>query len=172
VAAALGRPLERDAVRGVAAEVEIPGRLEQVGEDPPTYIDAAHNAEGMEALAAALPELSAGRPVVAYLAVMADKDAEAMIAAVAPVISAAITTEPPLDRVAMTRPGAAAHPAPDLAARLHGHGVEAEAVPDARSAAVRAAELARERGGIVVAAGSHYGLRAVREAASVRPFRP
>ena len=169
VAAALGRPLERDVVARVAAELEIPARLERVGEDPPAYIDAAHNAEGMGALAAALPELAQGRPVVACLAVMADKDAEAMIAALAPALSAAVTTEPPLDRAAMARPGATAHPALALAAMLDGRGVETEAVPDAHAAAARAAELARARGGIVVAAGSHYLLRAVREAASVKP---
>ena len=47
VAAALGRPLEREVVARVAAEVEVPARLERVGSDPPAYIDAAHNAEGM-----------------------------------------------------------------------------------------------------------------------------
>jgi hypothetical protein len=46
--------------------------------------------------------------------------------------------------------------------------VQAEAVPDSRKAAIRAADLARECGGLVVAAGSLYLLRAVREAASVR----
>ena len=168
VAAALGRPLEREVVARVAAETEIPARLEQVGEDPPTFIDAAHNAEGMEALAAVLPELAAGHPVIACIAVMADKDAEAMIAALAPALAAAVTTEPPLERVAMTRPGASAHSASALAALLGASGVEAEGVAEARAAVIKAAGLARARGGIVVAAGSHYLLRAVRQAASVK----
>ena len=63
----------------VAAELMIPGRLELVSEDPPTFLDAAHNPDGAAALAEALPEVSGGRPVFACLAILADKDAEAMM---------------------------------------------------------------------------------------------
>ncbi len=62
--------LDRERMRAVAVEIEIPGRLELVGEDPPTYLDAAHNPDGAGALAEALPGVVAGRPVVACLAIL------------------------------------------------------------------------------------------------------
>ena len=58
-----------------AATVTVPGRLERVAEDPPTFLDAAHNPDGAAALAEALPAVAAGRRVVACLAILADKDA-------------------------------------------------------------------------------------------------
>ena len=44
-------------VARVAATLPIPGRLEQIAEHPPTFIDAAHNPDGAAALAEALPAL-------------------------------------------------------------------------------------------------------------------
>ena len=55
--------------------VPIPGRLERIAERPPTYIDAAHNPDGVAALAEALPAVVGERRVVACLAILADKDA-------------------------------------------------------------------------------------------------
>ena len=46
----------------VAAELTVPGRLEQIADDPPVFLDAAHNPDGAAALAEALPELAAGSP--------------------------------------------------------------------------------------------------------------
>ena len=46
-----------------------------IAESPPTFLDAAHNPDGAAALAEALPDVAGGRPVVACLAVLADKDA-------------------------------------------------------------------------------------------------
>ncbi len=43
-------------------EPEIPGRLERVADEPPTFLDAAHNPDGAAALAEALPEVAGGRP--------------------------------------------------------------------------------------------------------------
>ncbi len=90
--------LDPGRVRAVAAEIEIPGRLELVGDDPPVFLDAAHNPDGARALAEALPEAAAGRPVVAVLAILADKDARAMIAALAPTLAAAVCTQLPRGR--------------------------------------------------------------------------
>ena len=84
--------VDRARVAAVAAGVEIPGRLERVGSDPPAYLDAAHNPDGARALAEALPGLACERPVIACLAVLADKDARAMIQALAPVLTHAVCT--------------------------------------------------------------------------------
>ncbi len=72
--------LDPGRVARVAAMVPIPGRLERVAAQPPTFLDAAHNPDGAAALAEALPAVSEGRRVVACLAILADKDAAAMIA--------------------------------------------------------------------------------------------
>ena len=76
--------LDSDRVAEVAATLTIPGRLEQIAERPPTLIDAAHNPDGAAALAEALPALAAGRPVIACLAILEDKDAAAMVAGPGP----------------------------------------------------------------------------------------
>jgi dihydrofolate synthase/folylpolyglutamate synthase len=164
--AALG-PLGDDVARRVAETLEVPARLELIADDPMTYIDAAHNAQGMEALAASLPQIAEGRPAVGCVAVMADKDAPAMMAALAPALARAVVTEPPLERAAMARPGAKAHPAAELARMLGDAGLEADVEGDPAAALRRARELAREAGGVVIAAGSHYLLEVVR-AASVK----
>ncbi len=91
-------PLDPALAAEVAATLTVPGRLERLPGAPPTYIDAAHNPDGARALAEALPEVAAGRPVTAVLAILAEKDAEGMIAALAPVLDRAICTELPADR--------------------------------------------------------------------------
>jgi dihydrofolate synthase/folylpolyglutamate synthase len=148
----------------VAAELTVPGRLEQVATHPPAFIDAAHNAEGAAALAEALSEIAAGRTVVACLAILRDKDAEAMIAALSPVLDRAVCTE--LDPTVLAHrglPEAASHSAAALARACEAAGLAATAEPDF-TAAVRLARLlaAEERHGMLVVSGSHYALRPAR----------
>ena len=57
----------------------IPGRLEKVSSDPPVYFDVAHNRPGAAALAESVPEIAGGRPVIATIGVLADKDATGML---------------------------------------------------------------------------------------------
>jgi dihydrofolate synthase/folylpolyglutamate synthase len=157
----------------VAAAVEIPGRLERVGVDPPVYLDAAHNPDGAAALAEALPEVVGERPVVAVLAVLADKDAQAMIQALAPTLSRVVCTEIP-------SPPAADGPqsaqmgrfearrrrlgAGELTRVCEEAGVPVEAKADFAAAVARGRELALEAGGVLLVAGSHYALAPAREA--------
>jgi dihydrofolate synthase/folylpolyglutamate synthase len=149
----------------VAAAMVVPGRLERVAEDPPSFLDAAHNPDGAAALAEALPEVSDGRPVVGCLAMLADKDAAAILDALAPALAAAVCTELPPERLrASGRPGSHAHPAPDLAALCDARGLEALSVPEPERAVAACRELARERGGLALAAGSHYLLGVARAA--------
>lgn len=151
-------------VEQVAATLPIPGRLEQVAEHPPTFIDAAHNPDGAAALAEALPALSAGRRVVACLAILADKDAAAMIQALAPALTHAICTQLPADGPkSHAGGGISAHrpsvPARDLARMCREAGVGAEAEADFAVALGRASALAAEAPeGVLLVAGSNYGL--------------
>lgn len=156
--------LELSLVADVAAGLQIPGRLERVAERPPIYLDAAHNPDGAAALAEALPALTGGRPVVACLAILADKDAEAMIRALAPALERAVCTE--LPRAALEshgRPGAHSHSAAELAAACERVGLPAEAEPSFEAALRRVAELAAKTPeGALLVAGSHYAIAPAR----------
>ncbi|HEX5712581.1 MAG TPA: cyanophycin synthetase, partial [Solirubrobacterales bacterium] len=149
--------LDPAAVARVAATLTVPGRLERIAAEPPVLIDAAHNPDGARALAEALPAAAAGRRVVACLAVLADKDAAAMVAALAPVLDRAICTESPAPRAVL--------PADELAAVCAQAGLLAEAEPDFARALQRARELAAEPpSGVVLVAGSHYSIAPARAA--------
>jgi dihydrofolate synthase/folylpolyglutamate synthase len=162
----LERALDPAKVARVAAELPIPGRLEQIAQAPPTYVDAAHNPDGVAALAQSVPALAAGRRVVACLAILADKDAEAMVAGLAPLLERAVCTEVPAAALAAHgRPGSRSRPASELAGICEAAGVGAEAEPDFASALARARAAASSTPeGFVLVAGSHYGIAPAREA--------
>lgn len=160
--------LDPETVAAVAASVEVPGRLERIGERPPTFLDAAHNPDGAAALAEALPAVVEGRRVVACLAILADKDAAAMIAALAPALDAAVCTEVPAAALqSHGRPGARSRPAAELAALLEAAGVRAEPEPDLDAAIGRAHDLAGEPPeAALLITGSHYAIAPARTALS------
>ncbi len=158
--------LEAGAVTAVAASLTVPGRLERVGEDPPVFIDVAHNPDGAAALAEGLGEIAAERPVVACVAALSDKDAGAMMRALAPLLSEVICTE--LDSSALESrglPGIASHSAAKLAAACEEAGLAAEQVPDFKAAVLRGRDLAADLpGGVLLITGSHYVLAPARAA--------
>jgi dihydrofolate synthase/folylpolyglutamate synthase len=84
--------LDDEAVRAAAAETLVPGRLQQVGDTPDTFLDGAHNPGGMAALAEALPDVVGDRRLVACLAVLDDKDAAEMLRALLPHVDVAVLT--------------------------------------------------------------------------------
>lgn len=155
----LGR-LDPDATAQVAGAITVPGRLEPIAEHPPTYLDAAHNAAGAAALARSLPEVAAGRRVVACLAILADKDAGEMVSALAPVLDRVVCTELPAAALeGHGRPGARSRPAAELAAICARVGLQAEAEPGFETALRRARELAAaDPEGLLIVAGSHYAI--------------
>ena len=163
-AAAFLGGLDRDRAAEVAASVAVPGRLERIGERPPVFVDAAHNPAGAAALAASLPALAAGRRLVACLAILADKDAEAMVAALAPALERAVCSELPAAALeGHGRPGARSLPAADLAALCEQAGLAAEAEPGFDAALRRARAIASEPPeGAVLVAGSHYAIAPAR----------
>ena len=155
---AIAGPLSRGLVEDVADRLELHGRMELVPGDPPAVLDAAHNPDGARALAEALGEMEGERPVVACLAVLADKDAPALIAALAPRLDAAVLTELPATELAGAgRPVTSTHDPGQLAAIARAAGVrEVEVIRDPDVAVARARELARERSGVALVSGSHY----------------
>jgi dihydrofolate synthase / folylpolyglutamate synthase len=140
--------LSHEAVTAAAADVRVPGRLQQIGSRPLTLLDGAHNPEGMRALAESLPEVTAGRhPVIAALSILDDKDAAGMLAVLMPACDALILTGSQNPR---------ALPPPtlqSLARQLHGP--PGEVVGDPHRALARARELAGPAG-VVIATGSIY----------------
>jgi dihydrofolate synthase / folylpolyglutamate synthase len=86
------RPLDADVVREGFASVVVPGRLERLRSAPSVFVDAAHNPHGARALAAALDSEFDFRRLVAVVAVMADKDATGILAALEPVVAEVVIT--------------------------------------------------------------------------------
>jgi len=87
------RALPADTVRDAFASVTSPGRLERVRTAPSVFLDAAHNPHGASALAVALAEEFDFRKLVGVVAVMADKDAAGVLAALEPVLHEVVITQ-------------------------------------------------------------------------------
>ena len=146
----LGRPV--DARR--AGEVRVPGRLERRGEAPLEIWDGAHNVAGVGYLLARLPR----REWVLVLSILADKDADRMLAAFSALGRHVIATASPHPR---------ALPASELARRARAFFARVEAIEEPARALARAREAAGEDGAVLVS-GSLYLLAAL---AAVRPAR-
>jgi dihydrofolate synthase/folylpolyglutamate synthase len=85
--------LDIDLVRGAFAAVRSPGRLEAVRSAPTILLDAAHNRHGVQALVTAVGEAFDFRRLVAVVAVLADKDAAAMLELLEPVVDEVVVTQ-------------------------------------------------------------------------------
>jgi dihydrofolate synthase/folylpolyglutamate synthase len=127
--------------------VQVPGRLQVVERDPLTILDGAHNPSGMRAVVDALPEVIAGRPVVAVVSILDDKDAASMLDALLPACAAVVFTRA---RNPRAHSPATLH---SLAGQLGMDGAEIE--PDSRRALHRARTIAGSSGA-VLATGSIY----------------
>ena len=143
-AAFLGE-LDEQAVALAAAEVELPGRLQVIGEAPPVLLDGAHNPDAAGALAQSVGVAAGGRPLTAVIAVLDDKDAEAMLSVLLPLCERVVYTA--VDNPRSLPPAALAA----IGERLDGP--PAQIVGDARAALERARALAGA-GGAVLATGS------------------
>jgi dihydrofolate synthase/folylpolyglutamate synthase len=86
------RQLDIDTVRAGFAATTSPGRLERMRTAPTVFIDAAHNPAGATALAQALQEEFDFRYLVGVVSVMADKDVDAILAALEPVFDQIVVT--------------------------------------------------------------------------------
>ncbi|MDR1713250.1 MAG: bifunctional folylpolyglutamate synthase/dihydrofolate synthase [Coriobacteriales bacterium] len=92
--AALGQPLDTRAAKAAFATVRTPGRFELLRTTPPLLIDAAHNPQSAQVLAEALLAPNCPLPLdTLLLAVLADKDATGIIAALAPLFKHLAVTQ-------------------------------------------------------------------------------
>lgn len=143
--------LSEEAVTAAAADVRVPGRLQQIDGAPMTLVDGAHNVDGMRALAESLPEVTAGRrPVIAVLSILDDKDAAGMLAAV----GAGGVRIDALVLTSSQNPRALPPPTLESLARQL-QGPPGEVVGDPFRALARARDLAGPEG-VVIVAGSLY----------------
>jgi dihydrofolate synthase / folylpolyglutamate synthase len=90
--AGASRQLDVSAVREGFAAATSPGRLERVRTAPTILLDGAHNPQGMAATVAALQEEFAFSRLVAVFAVLADKDAAALLDLLEPAVDAVVVT--------------------------------------------------------------------------------
>lgn len=145
-ARALLGDLDDEAVARAAAGTAVPGRFDVVAERPVTVFDGAHNPDGMRALAAALPAFLDGRRLVACVSILEDKDAAAMLAALAPLCAELVLTTARNPRAVAATELVAAVPSDCPAVRI-------EPAPHAALAAAR--EAAGDEG-VVLVTGSLY----------------
>ncbi|MGI5970102.1 MAG: bifunctional folylpolyglutamate synthase/dihydrofolate synthase [Oscillospiraceae bacterium] len=96
---------EEDLRRGLET-VSWPGRLELVSEAPPVILDAAHNRSGFDALIESMGELFPGKSVTAVCGMLADKEYEYCIKALAKICRRFVAVAPPSPRA--LEPGKAA----------------------------------------------------------------
>jgi dihydrofolate synthase/folylpolyglutamate synthase len=129
----LGTTLEGD------VEILLPGRFEQVGED---VFAGAHNPAGVTWLSERLPR----QDYVVVASILADKDAETMLAALAPVGRALVAT---------SSHSARALAADELASRAAPFFEAVESIADPGEALARARALAGDDGAVLVT-GSLY----------------
>ncbi|MEU8392971.1 folylpolyglutamate synthase/dihydrofolate synthase family protein [Micromonospora sp. NPDC048842] len=130
------RQLDIEAVREGFASTSSPGRLERVRNAPTILLDGAHNPHGMKATVTALQEEFAFSKLVAVIGVLADKDAEALLELLEPVVDQVVVTRNTSPRAMPTEELAA------LAAEIFGEErvASAEEMPDAIELAVAMAE--------------------------------
>jgi dihydrofolate synthase/folylpolyglutamate synthase len=134
--------LDRRVDPGPAERVRLPGRLERKGDRPLELWDGAHNIAGIGYLLPRLPN----RRFTIVVSILADKNVEAMLRALAQVGDRLIATR-------STNPRAV--PAGDLARLAEPHFGHVEAVDDPELARRRARELAGPDGAVLVT-GSLY----------------
>lgn len=147
----LGRPVDA----GPARSAVVPGRLERVGEHPLEIWDGAHNLAGVGYL---LPRLPSREDWTVVAAILADKDAAGMVAALSVVGRTLVAT-------ASSNPRSLG--ATDLAALARPYFEDVDSVPEPVAALARAREKAGPEGAVLVA-GSLYLLA---DLASVRQER-
>jgi dihydrofolate synthase/folylpolyglutamate synthase len=138
-----------------AEELAVPGRLERVGDAPLEIWDGAHNLAGVGYVLARLP----ARSYVVVASILADKDADGMLAALSALGNMFVATESTNVR---------ALPAGELAAKAARFFAGVETVDDPAAAVEKGRALAGPEGALFVT-GSLYLLA---DLAAVRPQAP
>lgn len=86
------RQIPDEILRLALADVSSPGRLQLIRTEPEILLDGAHNPDGSRVLAQALKAQFSNKPIVALIAVLADKDASSLLANLSGLFESAIIT--------------------------------------------------------------------------------
>ena len=113
-----------DYIRKGIAETFWKGRMEIINEEPFFMIDGAHNSHGVHALAESLKSLYPNEKFHFIMAVMADKDYEAMIEELLPLAIDFVTVTPESNRALQSK---------DLAECIQKKGIKARFAEDMES---------------------------------------
>jgi dihydrofolate synthase/folylpolyglutamate synthase len=149
---ALGRMIDDGAIVRGLAEVRWPGRMERVADD--VLLDCAHNVEGTLALVAALPPAPLR---ILVTSIVRDKNAEGMLAVLAPHFDHVLITRSQSDRATDPQHLAA------LVAHTRTGGRQVVCIEDPLTALTQARAIASTiPGGLVVVAGSIFLVGALR----------
>ncbi|MFD1811186.1 bifunctional tetrahydrofolate synthase/dihydrofolate synthase [Rhodococcus gannanensis] len=143
------KQLDVDAIRAAFASLTNPGRLERVRSAPTVFLDAAHNPDGARALATALADEFDFRKLVGVVAVLGDKDADGILAALETVFDEIVVTTNGSPRAMDVEQLA------DIAVARFGDErvVVAQTLPDAIETAIALAEEVGEPGEAISGAG-------------------
>ena len=126
------RALDPELVRAGFAAVDSPGRLERLSSSPTVLVDAAHNGHGGRALAEAVTSEFDFKRLVAVVAMLDGKDADAFLAALEPVVEEVVVTRAASPRAMDLEDLARIAEERFTAQRVH----VVDALPDAVSAAL------------------------------------
>ncbi|MDQ1590598.1 MAG: dihydrofolate synthase / folylpolyglutamate synthase [Pyrinomonadaceae bacterium] len=145
-----GFPIEREAIIEGLETTRHAGRLELFNGRPDVLLDGAHNAAGARALSDYLDEFAGGKFITLLFGAMRDKELDEIAAALFPVANLLYLTRltnPRTATLGALRKLASAHPSKSDGAA---------AFFESPARALRAAERATPRGGIVCVTGSLY----------------
>ncbi|MHB1352993.1 MAG: bifunctional tetrahydrofolate synthase/dihydrofolate synthase [Thiobacillus sp.] len=152
-------PTPAEALRRGIPAARVAGRFQRIARSPDVILDVAHNPEAARALASTLREQPISGRTLAVVGMLADKDADAVVAALADRVDAwwACTPDSPRARDAVS-----------LAAVLRAHGAHSVNVqPDVNQALAAARSAAGEDDRILVF-GSFYTVAAVLDHAATQ----
>lgn len=138
-------PVTAQAIRNGLALVDLPGRFQIVPGQPTLVLDVAHNPHSVAALAENLDAMGFYPKTHAVFGAMADKDLDAMLARVAPLIDCWYLTDLPIERAARAQDLKSL-----LEARLKGRAEVLGCHPDPSSALTEAVSMADPADRIVV----------------------
>jgi len=126
-------PVSAQAVRNGLALVQLPGRFQIVPGQPALVLDVAHNPHSVAALAANLDAMGFFPVTHGVFGAMADKDVDAMLATIGPLIDRWYFTDLPTARAATAQ---------DLAGRWQAHNTRNDVSASTHSSPMQALQVA------------------------------
>lgn len=150
-----GVKIEPDTIKEGLKKTRWAGRLEVMSRDPLLIMDAAHNIDGVASLKKSLEEQITYHKLILVIGILGDKDLEAMLGEIVPLVDRLIITRPESPRAAPPERVA-------LVAKNYTSGeiVLEESIPEAVKLAL---SLAGE-GDLVLVSGSLYTISEARKA--------